>query len=349
MRSPGSPPCSMLPSRRAELAAWVLALCAACLAVEPRADVAPPSGRAPYVLVLGTAQDGGLPHVLCEAEACRAARADPAHARRVTSLMLCDPRSGSRWLFDCTPDVEAQLARAAGHPPQRRPSEPRPPPCEGLFLTHAHMGHYAGLLQFGTEAAAVKGLNVWATPRLAGFLSGNDPYRRMVDEGRLCLRELVPGSPVELAPGLSVAPFLVPHRDEFSDTVGFLIRGPRRALAYLPDIDKWERWDEWSDPTSPWPAGARVEALIEACDVALLDGCFFDAGELPGRSMADVSHPCVRESLERFSRLRPALRARVHFTHLNHTNPAARRGSAARAEVERAGHRVLDEGQRFEL
>ncbi|MEQ1891370.1 MAG: MBL fold metallo-hydrolase, partial [Planctomycetota bacterium] len=121
-------------------------------------DVPGKESTAPYVLVLGTAQDGGRPQLGCEAECCRVARVEPERARRVTSLLLCDPRDGRRWLFDCSPDVEAQLGDARDEPPTRASAGPRPPLLDGIFLTHAHMGHYAGLLELGREAYAAHDL-----------------------------------------------------------------------------------------------------------------------------------------------------------------------------------------------
>jgi pyrroloquinoline quinone biosynthesis protein B len=300
----------------------------------------------PYVLVLGTAQDGGLPQIGCEGEECRAARADPSRRRLVTSLLLCDPRSGRRWLFDCTPDLAEQVERARGHPPTRRVEGPRPPLFDGLFLTHAHVGHYAGLLELGREAYAAEELATWVTPRFAQFLAHSGPWSLLVDERRLLLHELVEGRSVELAPDLLVVPFSVPHRDELSDTVGFEIRGPGATLAYLPDIDKWERWDAPDGGAGP---PRRIEALLARCDFALLDGSFFADGEIPGRSMRDIPHPFVSESLARFAALSPAERAKIHFTHLNHTNPAAEEGSPAWRAVRDAGMQVLAEGRMFGL
>jgi pyrroloquinoline quinone biosynthesis protein B len=193
----------------------------------------------------------------------------------------------------------------------------------------------------------VREVPTWVTPRFAGFLRANGPWSLLVEERRLLLEELVlegftPGAPVALAPDLAVVAFRVPHRDEFSDTVGFELRGPRRTLAYLPDIDKWEAWDA--------VAGAgSVEALLARCDVALLDGSFFADGEIPGRSMAEIPHPFVIESLERLARLPAEERAKVRFTHLNHTNPAADPASAARRRIEAAGMGVLAEGELIEL
>jgi pyrroloquinoline quinone biosynthesis protein B len=336
--------------RLARLAAALAAGILGCTAVRAgERSAAPPADR-PYVLVLGTAQDGGLPQIGCHTGNCAAARADPARKRLVTSLLLCDPRDGRRWLFDCTPDVGEQVERARGHPPARREEGPRPPLFDGIFLTHAHAGHYGGLLALGREAYAARELATWATPRFARFLAENGPWRLLVEERRLVLRELADGARVELAPDLHVVPFRVPHRDEFSDTVGFEIHGPGRTLVYLPDIDKWEAWDAFERSASePGATVGRIESLLARCDLALLDGCFFADGEIPGRSMEKIPHPFVTESIERFAALPAAERAKIHFTHLNHTNPAAEEGSSAWRAVRARGMHVLAEGRVFDL
>jgi pyrroloquinoline quinone biosynthesis protein B len=348
----------MATSRFVVLAPFALLAAAACRSgSDAGAPGAAPPADAPYVVVLGVAQDGGLPHIACWGPTCpncRAARGDPGRRRLVTSLLLCDPRDGRRWLFDATPDLPEQLDRAQEHPRSRaerlKDAGARPPLLDGLFLTHAHMGHYGGLLQLGREAYAAKELPTWVTPRFAEFLTKNGPWSLMVSERRLLLHELVEGEKVDLAPDLFVVPFRVPHRDEFSDTVGFEIHGPARTLVYLPDIDKWEKWDAAEPAVAPGPGKpGRVESLIARCDVALLDGCFFADGEIAGRSMKEIPHPFVAESIERLAPLPSAERAKVWLTHLNHTNPAADPGSAAARAVAEAGMHVLDEGRVFGL
>jgi pyrroloquinoline quinone biosynthesis protein B len=286
----------------------------------------------PYVLVLGTAQDGGLPQVGCDAACCRAARADAARARLVTSLLVVDPRSGKRWLLDASPDLARQVERARGHPPQRPTSGPRPPLFEGVFLTHAHAGHYLGLAQLGREAYGARGVPVFASARMGQFLRTNGPWSLLVEDGAIALEPLEPGRAVELAPDLTVTAFAVPHRDEFSDTLGFVVRGPRRAIAYLPDIDKWERWER---PLAEW---------LEEVDLALVDGTFFEAGEVPGRDLAQIPHPLVVETLALLAQEPLELRRKVRFTHLNHTNPLADPRSPAHGRVAAAGMGVAREG-----
>jgi pyrroloquinoline quinone biosynthesis protein B len=285
------------------------------------------SGRV-YAVVLGIAQDGGVPHIGCRQELCVAARRQPALRRRVAALGLVDERSGRRYLIDATPDLPAQLETLHGG----RPWPDRARPVDGIFLTHAHAGHYTGLMYLGREALGARGVPVHATPRLARFLRENGPWDNLVALGQIDLQELPPGRELSLAADLAITPLAVPHRDEYSDTVGFRVRGPSRSLLYVPDIDKWERWDR------------RLEDEVAAVDTALLDGTFFEADEVPGRSLAEIPHPLVEETA---ARLRGA-RRRALLVHLNHTNrllwdEAARRGLAAR------GLDVAREGQELPL
>ena len=297
----------------------------------------------PYALVLGNAQDAGLPQIGADHPLDAAARRDPLRKRFATSVLICDPRSGKRWLLDATPDLPERVELAAGHPPQRSAYleslelTGRPPLFEGVFLTHAHMGHYLGLAHLGREAYGANDLRVHASPRMAEYLRTNGPWSLLVELENIALQELRPGEPVSLAPALTVEAFEVPHRNEYSDTFGFLVRGPGRSLAYLPDIDKWEQWER------------PVEDLIAEVDVALLDATFYADGEIPGRSMAEIPHPFVAESLVRFADLPKSERAKVWFIHLNHTNPLGDPGGEARSAVRAAGCDVARQGQVFGL
>lgn len=313
-----------------------LALAAACSAPSsPPAEKGLPAS--PYLLVLGIAQDAGVPQLACTCARCAAARRDPAARRHAASALLVDPGSARRWLLDATPDLREQLELARGHlgPPPDAPG--RPPLFDGIFLTHAHVGHYAGLVHLGREAYATDETPLYASARLGAFLRANGPWSLLFEAGHLRHEPLEPGREVALAPDLALVPIAVPHRAEFSDTLAFRVQGPRRALLYLPDVDRWEGWEP------------GLEALLAEVDVALIDGTFFDAQELPGRSLEGIPHPSIASTLERLARLAPPERAKVHFLHLNHSNPALERGSAAHAAVEASGAHVAEEGQRFEL
>jgi pyrroloquinoline quinone biosynthesis protein B len=155
--------------------------------------------------------------------------------------------------------------------------------------------------------------------------------------GNIALLPLADGEPVELGARITVTPIAVPHRDEYSETVGFRIDGPRRSVLYVPDIDKWRRWER------------RVEDLIGEVDAAWLDGTFHDDTEVPGRNVDEIPHPFITESMQRFEPMAMSDKDKVRFIHLNHTNPALDPESAARRAIEAAGFGVAGEGQRFDL
>jgi pyrroloquinoline quinone biosynthesis protein B len=303
---------------------------------EPTAAGTPSAG--PFLRVLGTAQDGGLPHAACSCDRCRAARWDPKLARRVASLAVVLPESGRVFLIDATPDLPEQLEALADvrEPPAGRVDRS---PVDGVFLTHAHMGHYLGLAWFGYEALHTRGLPVWCTPRMAAFLRGNGPWSLLVARGNVALRELDPAAAgaVELGDGVTVRAVAAPHRDEYTDTVGFLVRGPRTAVLYVPDTDSWAAW------------GARLDEVLAEVDLALVDGTFYSRDELPDREVAEIGHPLIADSLERLGEAVRGGRLRVYFTHLNHSNPALDPDGSERRAIERAGFGVLEDGEEIPL
>ena len=287
------------------------------------------SGPSPFVVVLGIAQDGGYPQAGCSKECCRKAWADASRRRNVASLAIVDPGSHQRWLIDATPDFRAQLRLLDEIAPVSAS-----PGLDGILLTHGHIGHYTGLMQLGREVMGAKRVPVYAMPRMRRFLETSGPWDQLVKLENIVLRPLEAGKSVQLNERLSVTPLPVPHRDEYTETVGFVIRGPAHSVLYLPDIDKW---DKWSTPLA--------EAL-SSVDVAYLDGTFFGEGEIPGRNMAEIPHPFMIETLALLAPLPPAQRAKVHFIHLNHTNPALDPASDPSHDLDRAGLHVAVEGER---
>lgn len=269
---------------------------------------------APYVLVLGIAQDGGYPQAGCERPDCVAAWQNPKLRRHVASLGIVDPATKQRWIIDATPDFAAQLHALGTTKP------------DGILLTHAHIGHYLGLAQLGRESMGSHDVPVYAMPRMRGFLEHNGPWDQLVRLGNVRLEPLQDGREVRLNDHISVTPLVVPHRDEYSETVAFIIRGPAHSILWLPDIDKWEKW------TTP------IESVLARVDVAYVDGTFHDATELPGRDLSEIPHPLMIETMKR---LRPE-RAKIRFIHLNQSNPALRDPK----RVEREGFHVAREGER---
>jgi len=276
-------------------------------------------------VLLGSAQDGGFPQAGCTCAACRAAWAGTIQAETPTALALVDHDACASWLIDATPAFATQLNRLQTTAPGA--------PLRGIFLTHAHIGHYTGLIHLGREVMNSDGLPVYATERTCGFLTANAPWSQLVALGNIVLHPVEPGTPVELTPALHVTPIMVPHRAEFSDTAGYIVEGPEHALFYCPDIDGWAQWDE------------DIAIAVASVDVALLDGTFYSAAELPGRNRAEIPHPLVTESCARLA----AQAERVVFVHMNHSNPLLHPSSAERRLVEDAGFTVGATGMRWTL
>jgi len=252
------------------------------------------------LVVLGIAQDGGMPHPGCEKSPCADANEGKRSAEKVSSLGLVNRDLGLAYLIDATPDFPAQLhALTGGKAP------------DGIFLTHAHIGHYTGLMYLGKEAMATKDVPVYGTERMNTFLKGNGPWSLLVENNYIELRAFAPDHAVELPGGLRITPMLVPHRDEFTDTVGFLIEGPRAKALFIPDIDKWEKWNR------------SLREMAEKVDYLLLDGTFASMDELPGRDISQVPHPLMSETRA----LLEGMLSKLRFIHLNHSNPALLHGT----------------------
>ena len=284
-----------------------------------------------FIQVLGVAQDAGYPQTNCYQPHCMRAWEDRDKRRMASSIAVIDETNKTKYLFDATPDMREQLYELHRIAPDGEFS------LDGVFLTHAHMGHYAGLMHFGREAAGTSEVPVYAMPRMYDYLSANGPWSQLVQLQNIEMSRLADWEPVEVSPNVTVTPVLVPHRDEYSETVGYRIDGPNKSAIFIPDIDKWEMWS------------TDIRDVVKSVDYALLDATFFRDGELGGRDMSEIKHPFVSESMDLFDSLTEDEKARVIFIHMNHTNPLLIEGSPERAEVERRGFRYAKEGMRLDL
>ena len=288
------------------------------------------------LVVLGVAQDGGFPHTGCHRDCCADAWHDPRLRQPVVAFGLVDFEHQQRWMIEATPDFPTQLYDLDQHSWAVNRSDDRPL-LDGIFVTHAHIGHYTGLMFLGREVLGASQVRVYAMPRMQKFLHENGPWSQLVRLENIQLKTVAADKATKLNRRLKVTPLLVPHRDEYSETVGFLIEGPARKALLLPDIDKWTRWDR------------KIEELIAKVDLAFVDGTFYDGEELPNRNMAEIPHPFIVESMARFADLPKEQKTKVHFIHFNHTNPVMDPNSAASRTIEKAGYQLARRGQVFPL
>lgn len=290
---------------------------------------------APYVVVLGVAQDAGYPQAGCHKDCCRRVWNDPSLRGYAACLAIVDPVTQQRWMLECTPDFREQLHLLDRLAPVEFASGTSH--LNGILLTHAHIGHYSGLIHLGHEAMGASGIPVYAMPRMTGFLRKSGPWSQLVDLKNIELRALADQQTIALNDRIQITPLLVPHRDEFSETIGYRIEGPQHSVLFLPDIDKWDRWD------------VRIEDVLGTVDRAYVDGTFFADGELPHRSMDQIPHPFIVESIKRFESLSASERDKIHFLHFNHTNPAHDSDSDAVKTIRAAGHDIARRGKKFSL
>ena len=280
-----------------------------------------------YLYVLGVGQDASFPQAGCYEPRCLPAWEDMSLRQEPTSIAVIDRTSDSSYLFEATPEFRDQLYRL---------QQEAPFPLTGIFLTHAHIGHYTGLIHLGREAMGTQGVPVYAMPRMLEYLSSNGPWSQLVSLGNIDLRRLEHDTPIRLNE-LSVTPFLVPHRDEYSETVGFRIEGPNRTALFIPDINKWEDWE------------VSIVEVLETVDYALIDASFFADGELGNRDMSQIPHPFVSETMALFAQSSAEVRNRIWFIHMNQSNPLLNPGSDASRLVQSRGFNVAREGIRLPL
>jgi pyrroloquinoline quinone biosynthesis protein B len=274
------------------------------------------------LVVLGTIQDAGSPHIACKKACCENLFEKSNPLRKVVSLGIVDPQNNKSFLFEATPDITSQLKNLK----QFSNSENELP--NGIFLTHAHIGHYTGLMYFGKEATNASQVPVYVMPRMKKFLENNGPWNQLVNTNNIALQEIENRKEIELTSNIKVIPFTVPHRDEFSETVGFKIIGPKKSVLFIPDIDKWEKWE------------TDISEAISQVDYAFVDATFFDGEEINSRDISEIPHPFIIESMELFKGLPSEEKQKIYFIHFNHTNPVINNQSKAYQQVIENGFNV---------
>tara|TARA_Y100001970_G_scaffold73269_1_gene92961 strand:+ start:2074 stop:2994 length:921 start_codon:yes stop_codon:yes gene_type:complete len=274
--------------------------------------------------ILGVVQDGGFPHLGNNKTCCD----NVDQNRYVTSILLTNNSNNESYLFDASPDINEQLNFMGDRIKKD---------LKGIFLTHAHIGHYTGLMYFGREALNSRLINVYAMPRMKKFLEKNGPWSQLVELQNISIKQISNNSKISIDPNVIVQPIEVPHRGEFSETVGYKIYGPNKILLFIPDIDKWYLWEK------------SIIDEIKKVDYALIDATFYDSKEVNYRDVSEIPHPFVVESLELFDPIKQKEKNKIFFIHLNHTNPLLNDNSEEYQYIINKGYNVAKEGMVLDL
>jgi len=274
-------------------------------------------------MVLGITQDTGYPQINCSENCCLEAWNKPKLRKMTSSLAIVDPTGNQQWILDATPNITEQLQLLNKNSGIRN--------IEGIFITHAHIGHYTGLMYFGKEGMNTSKTPVFVMPKMKKFIEGNAPWSQLVNSKNISLNLMKNESFIQLNERIRITPFLVPHRDDYSETVGFKIQTKSKISIFIPDIDKWEIWDK------------DIISLVKESDYAFLDATFYKNGEL-NRNMSQIPHPFVEESMELFSKLSNRNKNKIYFIHMNHTNPLLVENSKEKNKVIKNGFNIAVQG-----
>lgn len=285
----------------------------------------------PYVIVLGNVQDAGSPHAGCRKDCCKDLFQNPDPNRMVTCLGLVDPLCGQSFLLEASPDLPRQMKYL------KEVSCLQKETPDGIFLTHGHIGHYTGLMYLGKESMNAKGVPVYAMPRMTSYLEKNGPWDQLVKIENILLNQIDKNKWIQLTTNLKIQPFVVPHRDEYSETVGFRVKGPNQSFLFIPDIDKWEKWDK------------SIIEEVEGVDLAFLDATFYDGDEINNRDISQIPHPFVIETTELFSNSSKQTKRKIQFIHINHTNPLLNIENPKTIQVLQEGFQVASFGKIYYL
>jgi pyrroloquinoline quinone biosynthesis protein B len=276
-----------------------------------------------FITVLGIAQDAGYPQPYCGKVCCEAVEKGIEKRKHVTCLGIVDRETQQVFMLEATPDFTEQQQILRGYLSDK--SEP----LSGIFLTHAHIGHYTGLMYLGREAIGAKETPVFAMPKMKTFIENNAPWSQLVSLKNIKIMPLKADSSVEITKNISIKPIIVPHRDEFSETVGFIISTKSKRVLFIPDIDKWAKWQR------------NIIEEVGRVEVALLDATFYQNGEIPNRDMSEIPHPFMEETIGLFKNSPD--KSKIKFIHFNHTNPVLRQ-TKERQDVLNQGFGICTEG-----
>lgn len=290
------------------------------------------------IKVLGTAQDGGYPQPACSCPNCKAAIYDKSLIRLPASLAILDINNKKSYIIDPTPHFPEQLQSLNETAQKYNFPENH---LHGVFLTHAHIGHYTGLIYFGKEAINYNKLNVYTTRLMKDFLLKNQPWQSLIENKNINITLFEFNKNIEKINNFLVKAIKVPHRAEYTDTASFLIKGKNKTLYYLPDIDSWGNFRK------------KFNKITSKSDFLLIDGTFFQYSELAkyrNRNIKNVPHPPIKKTINELKKGKLKLNnSKLFFTHFNHTNKALNPQLNNNSFFKNKNINILEENKIFEI
>ena len=277
-------------------------------------------------MILGIAQDGGVPHPGCYCDTCQFYW-DNQIVLSPSSLAIIDEKQ--LHLFDVTRNLDRQLRKVGNKN------------VTDIWLTHGHIGHIDGIGLFGKEVMNLKNVRLHASELMIKLIENTPKWNKLIEDKILIPIQFNSNESMQISENLKITPIRVPHRDELTDTHAFMINGPEKSLLYLPDHDTWEETLNMvqQDSVIEWFDFLGIE-------IVLMDGTFWSKNELSRQD--DVPHPPVVESLERLGNVK-GKELEVFFIHFNHTNPLLIPKSNEIKKLLDSGCKIPIEGQQFLL
>jgi pyrroloquinoline quinone biosynthesis protein B len=289
------------------------------------------------IVVLGSGQDGGSPQL---------GHTSGVGPDRTASCVAAISPSGSVVLLDASPDMRQQVLSLMTS--DAFPAD-RDTPFDAIALTHGHMGHYVGLVHLGKESGDVRGIRLLATGKMHTFLRRNEPWRTLYERGNVAPDTFGLGA-IRVDDRMTIDAITVPHRAEFTDTVGLSVRlDDEPWFLYLPDIDSWGDWRQADETISSHPM-CLLDATFSSAEshpMCLLDATFSSADELADRSVTEIKHPLVTDTIERFGSMTDS--TRIVLGHINHSNPLADPESPIARDVAASGFVIAHDGMVLRL
>ncbi len=282
-----------------------------------------------YIYILGNTQDAGMPHIGCKHKFCLD-NFNKYEEFYVTSIAVVNSDLNKYILFEATPDITHQLNYLKDNIFHKFLLP------KAIYITHAHIGHYTGLMYFGREALGSKNLLVKVLPKMSNFLKTNGPWSQLVELNNIQIQNTKFNVSNSELSSIDVTPIQVPHRDEYSETAGYIIKGKNKKALFIPDIDKWEKWDK------------NLINLVKDFDYLLLDATFYDSKEI-NRDISEIPHPLVFETINLLDSLSNEDKSKVYFIHMNHTNPMLNPNSNLSKSIINKGFNIARLGQKLYL